>query len=342
MKPDGLVDLKDLAPKVAPLREKILSLLSSNMRRRQTVSLFDLCNLAGCSPKQASEELDALKESGYNIAYDPAQRMELASSIPRKQPIKLNTDDYFEGDWIRFGFVADTHLASKYSRLDVLNALYDVYEREGIKTVYHGGNWIDGDARFNKYDVHCVGLNAQLGYFLKHYPKRKGIVTHIVSGDDHEGWYVQREGVNVGETMQNRARAEGREDLIDLGYMERDIEFKRGHGKSVIRVIHAGGGSAYATSYTSQKYVESLQGGEKPAVVLIGHFHKWDWNYPREVHTVQGGTTMDQSPFMRKKRIHANVGGCLIEAKQDNRGVFCRVRVEWMPFYDRKFYRYEW
>ena len=45
---------------------------------------------------------------------------------------------------------------------------------------------------------------------------------------------------------------------------------------------------------------------------------------------------------MRKKRIQAMVGGCLVEIKQDTKSCFIRVKVEWMPFYDRKFYSYLW
>lgn len=340
--PKGEVNLSDITPKTPPLQRRILDIMSKNAKKRKRVSVVELADAADCSPKRVAEELKALESGGYNIEVDPHQNLELSSSIPKRENLKLNTNDYFGDDWIRFGLVADTHLCSKYSRLEVLNALYDVFERENLRVVYHAGNWIDGEARFNKYDLECVGFENQLNYFLKHYPKRKGIASQILSGDDHEGWFVQREQINVGRVMQDRAQQTGRDDLIDLGYMERDIEFKRGSGSSTIRVIHAGGGSAYAISYTSQKYVESLQGGEKPAIVLVGHFHKFDWSYPREVHVIQGGTTEDQTPFMRKKRIQAMVGGCIVEAKQDRRGVFNRVRVEWLPFYDKKFYSYKW
>jgi len=71
--------------------------------------------------------------------------------------------------------------------------------------------------------------------------------------------------------IEDEAKRNGRNDLIFIGHMERDIEYKQAKGSSIIRVIHAGGGSAYAVSYTSQKYVESLQGGEKPQIVLVGH-----------------------------------------------------------------------
>ncbi len=330
------------AAKPVPLENSVLRILGKNLRKGKAIGLLELSNQTDRSPSSVEAAVSALRQQGYNIAVNPASELELSAAIPRQESVKIDTQDYFGDDWIRCGVVADTHLVSKYERLDVLNALYDVFQKEGIRTVYHCGNWIDGEAKFNKYDVHCIGMESQIGYFLKHYPKRKGITTQIVSGDDHEGWYVQREQINVGRVMQDRARAAGREDLIDLGYMERDIDFKRGSGKATIRVIHAGGGSSYAHSYTSQKYVESLQGGEKPKIVFVGHYHKWDNCYPREVSVIQGGCTQDQTPFMRKKKIQAMVGGVIFEAKQDRRGCLVRVRSEWMPFYDRKFYTYKW
>lgn len=142
--------------------------------------------------------------------------------------------------------------------------------------------------------------------------------------------------------MEDAAKRYGRDDLIDLGYMERDIEFKTNKGSSIVRVIHAGGGSAYATSYTSQKYVESLQGGEKPHIVLVGHYHKFNYAYARGVHVIQGGTTEDQTPFMRKKNIPAHLGGTILWLRQNERGIFTSVKVEWIPFFDKKFYSYKW
>ncbi len=323
-------------PEITPV--KLLKVLEHGKK----YTLEELARKLECDIKALGPQLDFLRANNYNLSQDTDGRFELSSHIPRKPPVKIDTKDYFGDDWIRFGVVADSHMASKYERNDVLEALYDVYAREGIKTVYHCGNWIDGVAPFNKHDLHCIGFGKQLDYFLANYPRRKGIETHIISGDDHEGWWVQREGINVGQSMQEHAHATGRTDLFDLGYMERDLVFKRGSGAATIRVIHAGGGSSYAISYTSQKYAESLQAGEKPAMVLVGHFHKFDWAYPREIHIVQAGCTQDQTPFMRKKRLQAMVGGCLVETKQDNRGCLVRTRVEWMPFYNKSFYKYRW
>ena len=240
--------------------------------------------------------------------------------------------------WKVFGFVSDTHLCSKHHRADVLNKLYDWYEAEGIQHVFHGGNWIEGEARFNFHDVAVHGRAAQLAYFIKHYPIRKGIVTHYVAGDDHEGWYQQREASQIGQDLEDKAKAAGRTDLHYLGYIEADVELLAPRGSAVIRVMHGGGGSAYAISYRPQKIVESFTGGEKPAVLLLGHYHKISYNITRNVHVVQGGCTCDQSVFMRKQSIEAHVGGCMIRLRQDSKGIITDFVPHFRTFFDRGFY----
>jgi hypothetical protein len=244
------------------------------------------------------------------------------------------------GEWTHvFGFTTDNHLCNRNSRLDVLKAAYDHFECEGITVAYNAGNWIDGEARFNKTELLTApGMDHQLDYFIDNFPQRDGIETHYIAGDDHEGWYQQREGIEVGKYLQMRAEDGGRTDLKYLGYGEADVKLSFGSGSAVMRVVHPGGGSAYAISYTDQKRVESYQGGEKPQIELVGHYHKFNHGYPREVHTVQGGCTCDQSLFMRKKRLQAHVGYSIIKIKQNDEGIVTRFSVEWFPFFDRGFY----
>jgi len=247
--------------------------------------------------------------------------------------------------WTCIGGISDTHLGSKHERLDVLNALYDLYEEAGVTQVFHGGNWIEGEARFNRYDINVYGMDAQVDYFIDHYPQRSGLTTYYVAGDDHEGWYQQRELVNIGERLEERAQARGRQDLVYLGYVEADVQLVGPGGVSTpMRVMHAGGGSSYAISYAPQKIIESLQGGEKPSILFIGHYHKAVYLFIRNIHTVSLGTGQDQSMFMRKHKIEAHVGGWIIRFKQDPiDGHITRFAGEFIPFYDRGYYekRYE-
>jgi biotin operon repressor len=308
---------------------------------RKKLSIIQLADVLDTSPHKIAEAIEELKSKNIVVDIDESDGYQLGTPTPKTESSIIDVRKYRNIEY-PIGFITDTHLGSKYERMDVLEAMYDIYADYGVETVYHGGNIIDGEARFNKYDIYVHGVEGQVRNVVEKYPQRKGIITKFITGDDHEGWYVQREHVNIGDRIVDVARQAGRMDLEHLGYMEQDIEYKQDQGSSIIRVIHAGGGSSYAVSYTSQKYVESLQGGEKPQIVLVGHFHKYDSSYLRGVYIIQGGCTQDQTPFLRKKRIEAHVGGVVLWVKQNELGIFTSVKVEWIPFYNKEFYKYHW
>lgn len=250
----------------------------------------------------------------------------LAKPAPKQNTIKPVT--------VRFGAIGDTHLCSKYERLDVLQAVYDTFASEGITDVYHTGNYVDGEARFNFSDIHTHGMDDQLHYFVQQYPQHSGMTTHFIAGDDHEGWYVQKNRVDIAAHTEDIARRVGRTDLRALGYMEADVPLLSGAIK--MRVLHAGGGSGAAISHTSQKIVDSYSEDEKPHILLVGHYHKAEYlpNY-RNVHIFQTGCTQEQTPFMRKKRLHADLGAWIISVSVQPDGTM-RVAGEFLAFHPRK------
>lgn len=315
--------------------------LTELLKKRKTLSTLEaIANTLDVSPARVQQAMQRLKDAGRNVVM-VGGNVELSPELPKRAPFRIDVRKT-EGQVFRFGVTGDNHLGSKYQRMDVLEALFDIWAKQDIETVYQLGNMIDGEARFNKTDLLVHGMDSQARYFAKHWPKRRGMTTYFVTGDDHEGWYVQREGIDIGRHLENVARTVGRKDLVYLGHMEHDIVFTGRKQKSIMRLIHAGGGSAYATSYSAQKIVESYQGGEKPNVLLIGHYHKAEYGYPREVHTLQVGCTCDQTPFMRKKKLQAHVGGWTIEMTVNEDGLITRFKSEWMPFYDLGYTRKAW
>jgi len=304
-------------------------------------TIEEICDRFALPPKKVRGVIAELQDS-HHVFEIVDDKIRLGKDIaPNYKPVVVDFQKYAETE-VPFGFVADNHIGSKYERLDILNDLYDRFQAAGVSKVYQGGNIIDGECRYNKFDIYVHGVNAQVKNLIEKYPQRMGITTEFVTGDDHEGWYVQREHINIGEVIVSMAKGIGRNDLVHLGYMERDIVLEQPDGEAVLRVIHAGGGSAYAHSYTAQKYAESLQGGEKPRIILVGHFHKYNHSYPREIHMIQGGCTEDQTPFMRKRKLQAMTGGVILWVKQASNGVIRSVKVEWIPYFDKKFYTYRW
>lgn len=230
-----------------------------------------------------------------------------------------------EWHW-RFAALGDTHLCSKWERLDALEAFYDEARSVGVHHFFHAGNWVDGDLyRINRNDIHTFGFEGQIKYFLEHYPQRKGVQTFLIDGDDHEGWWMKDAGILPGERMVQTAEDMGRTDLHYLGYMEADVSVNL-HGRPVmVRVMHGGGGSAKSISLAGQNIVDSWTMSELPDILLVGHYHKAHYlpNY-RGVHVVQCGTFQEQTPFMRKKKLIAALGGWIVDVHFNADG---RVRV---------------
>ena len=324
----------EAAPDPIKQRELLLKAL------RGAATLESIAQRLRVSRGQALDMCDKLREDGFTII-QRGDRFALDAT-----PVQLAHNDelhLYESDAqgkYRFGFVTDNHLGSKYAREDVLHDLYDWFAREGVERVYNAGNWIDGEARFNRHDLLVHGMDEQLAYFAKRYPQRPGMTTYYVAGDDHEGWYAKDAGVDIGKRAEQTARSMGRTDLRYIGYMEAFIRLRHkvSGAESHMMVVHPGGGSSYAISYAPQKFVEALQGGEKPAVVMFGHWHKMDcFNY-RNVWIMQGGTTEDQTPFMRKLKLEAHVGGMIVELEQEKNGSIpiCVPRMK--RYFDRGFY----
>lgn len=308
--------------------------------KKSPMSVNELSNSLNVDNKVVNTVVGDMQNRGTMVHSLPDGRLDLFT--PAALDVGKDVHDFQDrGDgWDMIGFTSDNHLCNTHCRLDVLNAAYDFFSENGIALVVNGGNWIDGEAKFNKRElVVPPGMDNQLDYLIDNWPVRQGITTKFVAGDDHEGWYSQRENIEIGKYLQLRAEDQGRHDLKYLGYGEADIALRRGNNEAVMRLMHGGGGSAYALSYSSQKIVESFQGGEKPAICLVGHYHKFDWCYPREVNVVQMGCTCDQTLFMRKQKIQAHVGFGVIRFQQDPEdGHITRFAVEWFPFYDRGFY----
>lgn len=246
----------------------------------------------------------------------------------------------FSGGWQKYGLVADTHLACKEERLDALHAVYDIYAKEGIKHVFHAGNIVDGYVqRINNSSVTVSTPDGQAQYVVDNYPQRDGIVTHFITGDDHEGWWI-KDGFNWGAYLDMIAKKQGRNDLDYIGHVEADVDLVTPGGKSIMKIQHPGGGSSYARSYTGQKQVESFQGGEKPQILVQGHYHVNNYMMDRNVHVIGLPGFQEQTIFARKLKLRMEVGGSILHLQQNPKdGSITRLKYELIPFFDRKYYQ---
>jgi hypothetical protein len=276
-------------------------------------------------------------EPEYETAV-PVKVKELELPKPEFGHLPLSVTD--SGEWFRYGLVGDTHLCCKQERLAELHQFYDLLEKEGIHEVFHAGNPVDGYVpKINGDSVFDSSIDGQCQYFIDNYPSRKGITTYYITGDDHEGWW-QKEGFNFGGYLQYLAHDQGRKDLVYIGHVEADIELKSKKASTIIKIQHPGGGSSYARSYTGQKQVEAFEGGEKPAILVQGHYHVSNWMNDRNIHVVSLPGWQDQTIFARKKRLRMEIGGAILEFKRNPEdGSVTRCRLEFVRYFTRGFYK---
>jgi hypothetical protein len=321
------------------MKIELLQLVQKTIKQHPNWSRRKIAKELKMSPGTVQYYLEKLVLPG---ALPPPEAPEI--QIAKKTPAefgRLDLKHIDSGDWVRLGLVADTHLGCQEARLDVLHAQYDLFEREGIRHVLHAGNLVDGFIpKINAASVFVLTPDDQAQYAIDNYPARRGIVTHFITGDDHEGWWI-KQGLNWGVLLKHMANAQGRADLDYIGHVEADVEIKCPHAKKnpIIKVQHPGGGSCYARSYAPQRTVESFTGGEKPDILIQGHYHVSGYWNERNVHTITLPGMEDQTIFARKKRLRMEVGAALLEFKVNELGVITRCRCEFNMYFDRAYYR---
>lgn len=326
----------------AVLKKKILAAT----KKQPNITLLELGRLVYAPIADLEQAVFDLQHEGYEfrVAEETIER----DLLPPPAQAKSHFWRVRKSKPLKIGIVTDTHLGNIHARLDALNTAYDHFAAEGITRVYHGGNFIDGyKVGINEFELVEEGgpsIERQINYAARIYPQRKGISTYFITGCCHEGWWIKKSGLNVGRLMESRFRERGRQDVEYLGHLEADIELRTSNlAKTqrgpIMRVFHPGGGTAYALSYKSQKIAASLQGGEKPQIQVITHYHKFDYNYAREIHNVLAGCLEDQTTFMRRHHIEAHVGYLIFEIKVASDGAIESFKPEWKPFYDRGFYK---
>jgi predicted phosphodiesterase len=269
---------------------------------------------------ELQREIDKLKEDNAILT----RQMDMLRSQLRKVPID------FGGEQVRFGVLSDSHMGSLYENMELLHAAYDMFSKEGITRVFNCGDICEGHYTSKRsqhqFEVRVHGYDKQAEYVIDNYPRADGITTELITGN-HDATFYKSVGADIGKYI-----AGVRDDINYHGNMESDVEIKTDNGSAIVRMFHPDGGTAYAMSYKFQKIVESMSGGHKPNVLLLGHYHKSEYAFYMNVHVIQAGTTQHQTPFMRGKHMPAHMGFWIVELTVNQAGV-ARCQPLWFPDY---------
>ncbi len=235
----------------------------------------------------------------------------------------------YMGKSAKFGAISDTHYGSLWERPDLVLKAYEIMHHEGIKDVFHAGDFCEGSGmrKGHEHQVVSVGADNQVARAHDLHPQIDGMTTHFILGS-HDLSFHKNAGHNIGERLAER------KDLEYLGKITATVPIKVGGTTLRLSLEHPGKGSAYALSYQLQKYIEALPGGRKPDILIMGHYHKALFMpMYRNVPAFEAGCFQSQTDWMRERNLAADLGFWIIEVHATKDGI-ARVKGEFTPFFE--------
>lgn len=289
-------------------------------------SFGEICNELGLKDYEVLGLISLMRQNGVLIDYVDGEIIKL------KRPVKNN--DVYEVPNIKENIslllISDTHLCSKYDRLDILNYLYDKAQDRGVQYILHSGDFTDGRSHRPEhiYELKELSYDGQVEYCVDKYPKFDG-KTYVISGN-HDDWWYKSTGSEIVKSIANQ-----RDDIVYLGSNVADLKI----GKLKIRLFHGSGGNSYARSYRVQKYLDSIPLDERPDILQTGHIHRSFYMKQDNTHCFQTSCLEDLTPFARSKGFVNDKSVWWVDVKMDNKGNVTNINQELEVFDTKKLVR---
>lgn len=287
---------------------------------------IEICNELQLKDYEVIGLIGLMKQDGELIDYVNGELVRL------KTPPEINDIYQVEASssHIPLLLISDTHLCSKYDRLDILRYLYAKADERGIKHILHSGDFTDG--RSNRpehiYELKEPSYEGQVDYCVEKYPTFSG-KTYVISGN-HDDWWYKSTGSEIVKAIANR-----RDDIVYLGSDVADMKI----GKLKVRLFHGKGGNAYAKSYKVQKYLDSIPLEERPHILQTGHIHQSFYMKQDNTHCFQTSCLEDLTPFARSMGLANDKSVWWVDVEMNDRGQIQNITQELETFDTKKLVR---
>ena len=304
------------------MEKEIINKLKYLIKKKR--SLSQICEELELNDYEVIGLVKLLNEDGFLADYVDGEIVRL------KTPPKVN--DVYEvpanSSNLKLCLISDTHLCSKYDRLDILNYIYEKAYKNDNKMILHSGDFTDG--RSNRpehiYELKEHSYEGQVDYCVEKYPKQYGIDTYVIGGN-HDAWWYKSTGSEIVKSI-----ARQRDDIIYLGQDYADLKL----GKIKVRLFHGKGGSAYAKSYKIQKYLDSIPQDEMPQILQTGHIHQSFYMKEDNTHCFQTSCLEDLTPYARSQGFAGDKSCWWLDIESDNKGNIQNIEMELESFNNKK------
>lgn len=286
-------------------------------------SFLEICEKLELKDYEVAGLVVIMAQQGYNIDFVNGEVV--VRKVPPKHEDVYQIPNNLEH--LKLLLISDTHLGSKYDRIDILRYLYDKAEDKGIKHILHSGDFTDGRSTRPEqvYELKEPSYEGQVNYCVEKYPSFSG-KTYIIQGN-HDDWWYKSAGSEIVKTI-----AKQREDMIYLGADIADLRI----GNLKVRLFHGSGGGAYAKSYKLQKYLDTIPVQERPDILQTGHIHQSFYMKQDKTHCFQTSCLEDQTPYCRSMGLSNDKSCWWVDVDFDDKGNIYKITPELEEFGNKR------
>ena len=286
-------------------------------------SFLEICEKLELKDYEVAGLVIMMAQQGYNIDFVNGEVV--VRKVPPKHEDVYQIPNNLEH--LKLLLISDTHLGSKYDRIDILRYLYDKAEDKGIQHILHSGDFTDGRSTRPEqvYELKEPSYEGQVDYCVEKYPSFSG-KTYIIQGN-HDDWWYKSAGSEIVKTI-----AKQREDMIYLGADIADLRI----GNLKVRLFHGSGGGAYAKSYKLQKYLDTIPVQERPDILQTGHIHQSFYMKQDKTHCFQTSCLEDQTPYCRSMGLSNDKSCWWVDVDFDDKGNIHKITPELEEFGNKR------
>lgn len=285
--------------------------------------LSEICEMLDLKDYEVVGLVNLMKQDGELVDYVNGELVRL------KTPPKVSDIYMVENNDLHIPLllISDTHLCSKYDRLDILRYLYSKADDRGVKHILHSGDFTDGKSNRPEhvYELKELSYDGQVNYCVNKYPTFNG-KTYVISGN-HDNWWYKSTGSEIVKSIASQ-----RDDIVYLGSDVADLHI----GKLKIRLYHGKGGGAYAKSYKIQKYLDIIPLEERPHILQTGHIHQSFYMKQDNTHCFQTSCLEDLTPYARSMGFSSDKSVWWVDVVMDNKGNIRNITQELETFGAKK------
>jgi predicted phosphodiesterase len=233
--------------------------------------------------------------------------------------------EYFDGKRLTFGVVSDPHYLSKHQQLTYFQDAYKVMKKQGCSFILNTGDVTEGNGNHypgQKQEIFKNMYSDQRSYLIANYPS--DLPTYMISGDHDLDWWKGGGEDIIADFARERA---------DISYLGQHASFLNVGGISFYLLHPMGGLPGRGHSAKAVNITSSFQGGTKPQVLLIGHYHQASYHFIRNIHTLFCPCFQSQTSYLIRKALAPDIGFWIVNLTVASDGSITRFQPEIFIYY---------